>query len=205
MRGLLDADRLRFYCEKLTAGLLDHRSRRFIDRGGNILAVAHCDHVSIPYRFEVSSDGETVFCPRLDDRLGVYLAMDILPKIGVECDLLLTDGEEQGCSTAQKFKPKKNYNWIIELDRAGSDAVVYQYREMEPSVFECFPRGEGSFSDISRMDQLGIGAFNAGIGYHQQHTARCYCRLNEVAECLSRIQAFYEKNKNNFFEHLTPL
>lgn len=201
MRGLLNTDRLRFYCEMLTARLLKHQKRRFIDRGGNILAVAHCDHVDIPYRFDVSSDGEKIICPRLDDRLGVYLAMEVLPQIGVECDLLLTDGEELGRSTARNFIPEKNYNWIIELDRAGSDAVVYQYREMESPVFDCFPYGEGSFSDISHMEQLGVGAFNAGIGYHFQHTRNCYCRWDEVAECLCQIQAFYQKNKDRFFEH----
>ena len=201
MRNLLDTDQLRVYCEMPTAELLNHQKRRFIDRGGNILAVAHCDHVDLPYGFEVSPNGEAIICPRLDDRLGVYLAMEVLPKIGIECDLLLTDGEEQGRSTAQDFMPERNYNWIIELDRAGSDAVVYQYREMEPSVFECFPRGEGSFSDISHMEQLGVGAFNAGIGYHLQHTKYCFCSWKEVAKCLSRIQAFYKKNKDRFFEH----
>ena len=41
----------------------------------------------------------------LDDRLGAYIILDLLPKLGINVDVLLTVGEEQGRSTANFFAP----------------------------------------------------------------------------------------------------
>lgn len=197
--SLLDTEVLRDYCAAKTSELLEGESFQFHDNGSKILAVAHCDYVRLPFRFDV--DGPIVYSPRLDDRLGVYLIREVLEKIGVVCDWLFTEGEESGCSTAHHFEASKDYHWIIELDRAGTDAVTYSYDEMIPYVEKHFPHGFGSYSDISSMRHLGVGAFNAGIGYYQQHTEACHCDLNTVAQCLEQIANFYQEFKETPILH----
>src|SRR5687767_14937641 len=93
----------------------------YIDRGGSVLAVAHLDWVM--RRKPMLSKQGIIQCPQLDDRLGVWVILDVLPAIGVQVDVLLTDSEEVGASTAGYFIPKKDYNWVFSFDRAGMDVV----------------------------------------------------------------------------------
>jgi hypothetical protein len=123
----------------------------FRDRGERVLGVAHLDTVLPGTQF--AHDGDRVFCPSLDDRLGVYMLSELLPLLGVKFDLLLTDGEERGCSTARWFVPPRRYNWMFSFDRAGTDVVLYQYyspanrRLLHRAGFRV---GVGSYSDIAQ-------------------------------------------------------
>ena len=160
----------------------------FKDNGSNILAVAHCDFQPTVNHFAVAKlTGETlIFCPRLDDRLGVYTVLDFLPALGVNVDVLLTDKEEVGQSTAEYFKTDKKYSWVVEFDRRGVDAVVYDYDGMLPLVRPYFNVGNGTFSDISVLD-IGVQAFNVGVGYYGEHTSRCHM---VVEDYIDQIEAF---------------
>jgi hypothetical protein len=153
----------------------------FRDRGERVLAVAHLDTVLPCTQFV--RDGDRVYCPALDDRLGVYLLSDLLPLLGVKFDLLLTDGEERGCSTARWFVPPRRYNWMFSFDRAGTDVVMYQYdtpmsrRLLHRAGFRV---GVGSYSDIADLDFLNCSGFNFGCGYHRQHKPDCFADLSET-------------------------
>lgn len=173
-----------------------------------ILAVAHIDTYgdldqSINTNNFVVHDF-IVHSPQLDDRLGVYMLLKLLPTLGIKTDVLLTDQEEEGKSTAELFVKKQNYNWICEFDRAGTGVVMYQYddyktRELiEQYDFEV---EKGSNSDISYLESLGIKAFNFGIGYHHQHTNECYANLNETKFTIERFIKFYNENKKNKLVH----
>ena len=81
----------------------------FIDNGASVLGVAHLDTV-YPDKTWFFADEENVYCPRLDDRLGVYLLLDVIHRLGVKCDILLTDGEESMLSSAQGWSTDKEYN-----------------------------------------------------------------------------------------------
>jgi len=153
-----------------------------LDRDSQVLGVAHLDTVDLNedyIRQNPSRKRESAYvlnCPQLDDRLGAWVLLSVLPAFGVETDILLTDSEEIGQSTAQYFSEKcdKEYNWIYSFDRAGSDVVLYQYET--PELVEKlesigFSVGMGSYSDIAYMEGLGISGFNFGAGYHRQHTA----------------------------------
>src|SRR5690606_38317386 len=60
-----------------------------------VLAVAHLDTVQDTKSYSRTST--QLYVPQLDDRAGVYALMKLLPKLyGLEFDLLLTEGEEQG-------------------------------------------------------------------------------------------------------------
>lgn len=170
----------------------------FADNGASMLGVAHLDYVgwSKP-RFK----GGIVYCPQLDDRLGAWVLLDVLPKLGIKFDLLLTDSEELGRSTAQYFDAPREYNWIFEFDRAGIDAVMYEYEtpeycDMLASVG--YEIGDGSFTDICSLTHLGCAGFNFGTGYHQQHTDECYAALDETKLSVDRFAKLYHKYSDTF-------
>lgn len=181
-----------------------HRTGRhgFKDNGANVLAVAHLDTVQTSSRFNrVAFDDETiVYCPKLDDRLGVYTILDLLPKLGVKVDVLLTENEEIGQSTACDFETSKHYNWIVEFDRCGSDAVSYEYAWNEV-LREYFDTGCGSFSDICYLDHLECKAMNVGVAYENEHNKRAYFILEDYLVQVARWLLFYEKYETVRFPH----
>jgi hypothetical protein len=184
-------------------GVSQSKKRRLslLDRGSSVLAVAHCDWVShLPVHFSsVRIPRETlVFSPQLDDRLGVYTALDFLPSIGINTDVLLTDEEEIGRSTAALFDTDKQYNWIVEFDRRGTGAVMYQY---DFPCKEYFRVDQGSFSDICELAHLGVQGLNVGVAYEAEHTTRCHMVVEDYAEQMIRFQAMYKELKNKRLEH----
>jgi hypothetical protein len=174
----------------------------FRDRGERVLGVAHLDTVLPATYFAL--DGERVYCPTLDDRLGVYLLSDLLPSLGVKFDLLLTDGEERGCSTARWFVPPRKYRWMFSFDRAGTDVVMYQYDS--PANRSLLHRagfrvGVGSYSDIADLDFLNCAGFNFGTGYHRQHKPDCSADLGETGRMVGGFVAFWRRHRNKQLPH----
>lgn len=167
------------------------------DNGSNVLGVAHLDTVldSTPF-----IHNGIVHCPQLDDRLGVWVLLHLLPSMGVNLDVLLTDNEEIGDSTGQWFIPKKQYNWIIEFDRAGTDIVFYQYKGFAKH-WSGIKHGMGSYSDISFMDHIGVMAANIGIGYHGQHSDYCYADLRDTYRQVRLFSKFFAKHQNTHFPY----
>lgn len=179
----------------------------YIDRGASILGVAHLDYVTVPFHYcEADLNGFVVFCPRLDDRLGVWGLLDVLPSL-VECDfdVLLTTGEESGSSSASIFKPSHDYNWIFELDRRGKDCVTYgiDSKDWRGALGRSgWSIGRGSFSDICHLDNLGVCAVNFGVGYHEEHTRLCYASIDDIIMQLKRVSRFINKNWDSVFEYV---
>jgi len=179
----------------------------YIDRGSNVLGIAHLDTVGSNLKvrfFESTKFGPGVQCQQLDDRLGVFVLLEMLPQLDVNCDVLLTVGEESGLSTGAHFKPTKDYNWMFQFDRGGTDVVMYDYEDNElvqRVVDAGFIAGWGTFSDISMMEHMGIKAINVGVGYHMSHTAQCFAYLKDTATMVETFREFYEMNKDEHMEH----
>jgi len=174
----------------------------FRDNGGSVLAVAHCDCCSgLPQHFSTASltDETLVFCPQLDDRLGVYTLLDMLPNLGVKVDVLLTQNEEIGRSTAGLFSSGKEYNWIAGFDRRGTGAVMYHYEFRQAHKF--FRIERGSYSDISLLGHLGAQALNVGVGYYQEHTSRCYFVVEEYLSQIGQFAQMWEALHGQRFYH----
>lgn len=175
----------------------------FKDNGADILAVAHLDTVQkdAEHLARVRLKHETlVFNPKLDDRLGVYAILHTLPFMGIKADILFTENEEKSKSTAADFVATKSYNWIVEFDRQGTDAVTYCY-DWQDLVRKYFKVGYGSFSDISNLEHLGCKALNVGIGYHEPHSERAYFVIGEYISQMIRFARFYRDNKATRFPH----
>ncbi len=178
----------------------------FKDNGSNILAVAHLDSVSDDKHFYTLKMGEytVVFNRALDDRLGAYIILDLLPSLGITCDVLLTTGEERMQSTAEWFKTDKKYNWMFSFDRAGTDVVCYQYDDdgVEGLLKEAgFDVALGSYSDICELGELGCSGFNFGTGYYDNHGESSHAVMNDTAAMVTKFVAFYQQHKDTHFEH----
>lgn len=170
----------------------------FKDNEADILAIAHMDSVQSKKDFGVAkyiSGREVVLSPTLDDRLGVYVICELLPKLGLKTDILLTTDEESGNSTAKLFQTDKKYKWMFQFDRAGTDVVMYQYENKEALdklKGVGFLTATGSASDISKLDDLGCLGFNFGIGYQDYHFERAHADLMDVVEQVGRFLEFHK-------------
>ena len=130
----------------------------------------------------------------LDDRLGAFVILDLLPRLDIVCDVLLTTDEEVGASTASDFATDKEYNWLVSFDRGGTDVVMYQYEmpEYVELVESCGAQvGLGSFSDICELEQLGVAGFNWGVGYRDYHGPRAHAWLEDTFGMVARFVEFH--------------
>lgn len=176
----------------------------FKDNGSSILAVAHLDTVvSHEKRRAVLAEteaGDVVYSGALDDRLGAYVLAEMLPSMGLTFDLLFTTGEEMGRSTAEHFVPSdhhdREYNWIIEFDRGGTDVVLYQYEDatlVERVEDTGMIVEQGIFSDISSMEHLGVKAMNWGVGYEgDYHSTRGHVWTENLFYMVDGFLDFHE-------------
>lgn len=175
-----------------------------IDNGGSVLGVAHLDWV-LWRKPTISKDKHTVYCPQLDDRLGVWVILDLLPTLyGIKYDILLTDSEEVGKSTAKDFTDcPKAYNWMFQFDRRGTDTVLYRYdsKQNRERLEKCgLTTGSGSFSDICYLDHLGVSGWNVGTGYYGEHTQACHGKLKETRSNAHKFHDFFLAHQNEKIE-----
>ena len=173
---------------KLGGKTLNDR-RIFIDNGGDILFVAHVDTV-LPPKIKKRTKNR-LHASGLDDRLGCLLAYEL--GIKLQADILLTDDEEKCQSTAQ-YHICKNYNWVVEFDRAGDDVVTYENDSyaFNQVLLEHWNIGFGSYSDISDLPTTAC-CFNLGIGYQHAHSKNSYVDLETLKTQIEKFMVFYEE------------
>lgn len=188
----------------------------YIDRGANVLGVAHCDTVSLHGKhtsddvwFEVVklAGYQHVLSRELDDRLGVYIMLYLLPQLGINVDVLLTDDEEIGMSTAYLFEPPHNrqYNWCFSFDRRGTDVAMYQYKggALDAALTRAgFTTSPGSFSDICSLDHLGVDCANFGVGYANEHSQWCSAAVDTIKRQVARFAVFWRAHANTRFNYV---
>lgn len=177
------------------------------DNQSDILAIAHMDSVQKDRDFGYAkfvSGKEKIYSPQLDDRLGVYVITELLPRLGIKTDILLTTDEESGRSTGGMFvpDPEKKYRWMFEFDRTGDDVVMYQYKTEEAfkKLVECgFKTAYGSASDISKMEDLGCLGFNFGVGYQDYHSKDAWFEPSVLYSQVAKFMKFHHKYQS---EHM---
>ena len=174
-----------------------------------VLLVAHLDtvHRTQPETICYSADGTVMMSPQGiggDDRAGVYMILRLIQR--VHCHVLFCEDEETGGHGAQAFIKsgiKPDVNYIVELDRTGSnDAVFYQCRnrqfERHINSFG-FQTAFGSFSDISILaPHLNLAAVNLSTGYYHAHQPGEYVRLDEVEDLVGRIAKLLQTKTEQF-------
>lgn len=191
-----------------------HGQHIFFDRGKDILAVAHTDYVmwGRPHFYKNDQDGVCIQCPQLDDRLGCWVLLDVLPILmggEAQYDLLLTDGEESGRTTAKDFTAPRQYKWGFEFDRRGIGAVLYKYDNV-PAFKDALKAADfdiqfGSFSDICALESVGRCFVNIGTGYYSEHTSACRARIRDTISQAAKFADFWELNKNIEYPWTKPV
>ena len=211
---LCDAPREQLYREY---GMVAHKKSGclgFKDNGSNVLGVVHVDTVADTgwwkgglfdrhkntrakkYGFGSKTCIKSI---ALDDRLGLYILTKLLPSMNVNIDWLLTDNEEVGGSTAYDFVPEKEYNWICGFDRRDLDVVMYQYHDdtwRKPLQKVGMSLARGTYSDITELGYLGVTGFNWGVGYHSEHSSKCYAWRGSIARSANAFASFYEEYRD---------
>jgi len=170
-----------------------------LDRGSPLIGVAHIGHVKFWNQPNIVREKKQIWCPQLDDRLGIWVLLDLLPSFGVHTDILLTDSEECGRSTAKDFKTEKQFNWMYQFDRRGTDTVLYDYDSEENRArLEAheLTTGWGSFSDICSLDHLGCSGWNVGTGYYNEHSDNCHANLRETYFQALKFAQFFNSHKD---------
>ena len=182
--------------EDLILGDTPKEYRIFIDRGADILFVAHLDTVLLPaFRYRTK---KRIYATGLDDRLGCAVASILSAEL--EVDLLLCDHEEQGRSTAG-YHTLKEYNWICEFDREGDDVVTYDQdsKEFLTAIKTYWKVGIGSFSDICSME-TDICCMNVGIGNSLPHFESSYLEKKLLRKQITKFMQFYLEYKDTKFK-----
>ena len=152
---------------------------------------------------------DAVLCPTLDDRLGIYTICSLLPTLigPYTYDVLITEGEESGASTAAAFTPPdgKQYNWVVEFDRRGTDVVLYQYEGNKDMVAALkaagYKIGVGTFTDISKLEFLGTTCVNIGVGYNNEHSIMSVMFVSDYLLQITRfVDKFWPQNRDKFYQ-----
>lgn len=164
-----------------------------------VLLVAHLDtvHRTQPETICYSADGTVMMSPQGiggDDRAGVYMILRLIQSC--HCHVLFCEDEETGGHGARAFTKsgiKPDVNYIVELDRMGSnDAVFYNCMNEQFEQHICsfgFQTAFGSFSDISILaPKLNLAAVNLSTGYYHAHQPGEYVRLDKVEELIGRVE-----------------
>jgi hypothetical protein len=184
-------------------GFRFNKKRKYAFRPGATqdapMLVCHADTVANGGfgKHNYEQNGDQVNSIALDDRLGIACMLELIHNDSclANCAMLVCDDEEIGNSSAKNFKEEGvNPNWLVELDRRGTDAVMYDYEhEILASMLELvgFEIGRGSFSDICHLESLGVRGFNIGVGYHREHSEACYADLADTRRQLSKLEDFY--------------
>lgn len=187
----------------------DGRQLIYVDNKAALLSVCHLDGTLPASHFfwgpDYDTDDVRVFSPFVDDRIGAYIQLYVYTQLGIKTDILFTEGEEQGKSTAMFFnQPNRRYNWMFEFDRMGTDVVHYQYT-LKPwlkAVDKHFDGlNHGMFSDIGALDHLGCQGMNIGCGYHNYTEKYGWCSMKEMTVQCQRFLKFYNEFKDVPFHH----
>lgn len=165
----------------------------YVDHGAPLLLVAHIDTVQTPRLDRVNRGAG------FDDRLGVYLGHKLVQERPDLFDLLLTDYEESGGSTAAYFTPSHDYHLVVELDREGEDYVDYglsSYELRQALDDGGFEMGQGIFSDICVMDQVECNKINLGLGTYNGHSKNSGFDVNVFYRQVRRLLDFAELHRD---------
>ncbi len=197
--------------ELIENGYAVRKQRGFLYAEGTVpvLLVAHLDtvHRTQPETICYSADGTVMMSPQGiggDDRAGVYMILRLIQSC--HCHVLFCEDEETGGHGARAFTKsgiKPDVNYIVELDRMGSnDAVFYNCMNEQFEQHICsfgFQTAFGSFSDISILaPHLNLAAVNLSTGYYHAHQPGEYVRLDKVEELIGRVEKLLQAKTERF-------
>jgi len=192
LEKICGADEPWFY--KHGTSLLEDDLLVHVSTGSKVLGVAHVDTAFSDDSFVVSSEIGRVWSARLDNRLGVYILMAMLPKMGVTTDVLLTTGNFAEVSTADSFFTANEYNWIYSFDLSRTGVAMYRYGNERHLArlhrHGLYPREDDGYADISELWFLGATGFNFGNGIVTPNSQYSSVLLRVLERQVRKVAAF---------------
>lgn len=175
-----------------------------------ILMVAHLDtvHRELPQDVFYDEKQRVLWSPQGiggDDRAGVYGILKILEHC--KPHVIFLHEEEVGgvgASWAANTLNIPKVNFMIELDRKGSDDAVFYdcgNQEFQDHILSFgFKLNYGSFSDISILSpEWDIASVNLSIGYYNEHTPREFIKLDELDATVDKVINIIKCSDSNKF------
>lgn len=142
-----------------------------------------------------------------DDRAGVYAIVEIV-NAGLRPHIIFTTDEETGgvgaTALADRRSPFKELNYLIQLDRRGSnDCVFYDcYNPSFISYVESFGFVEawGTFSDISILcPAWKVCGVNLSVGYENEHSYIETLNFGHLCSTINKVKTMLtQANIPNF-------
>ena len=192
-------------------------TKNFITAEGDIpiALCAHMDTVFSAPPSEVFFDraANVIWSPQglgADDRAGVFAIVQII-RSGLRPHIILTTDEEKGCLGASALGkldcPFKELNYIIELDRRGSDDCVFydcentdfiEYVEQFGFVWTF-----GSFSDIVMLcPSWGMAGVNLSVGYRDEHSTSEILFVGQLQSTIAKVKNMLQETEIPYFQYI---
>ena len=195
-----------------------YNAKDFIYAVGDIpvALVAHMDTVFDKPADDVFYDREKtiMWSPQglgADDRAGIFAIIKVLQS-GLKPSIILTTDEEKGGLGAEEFikqfpEPKSQINYLIQLDRRGSNDCVFYDCDNENFVkyVENFGFAEnfGSFSDISVIcPEWRIAGVNLSVGYLNEHNYIETLNTTHLLQTISKVKRMLSADIIPSFEYI---
>ena len=135
-----------------------------------------------------------------DDRCGIFMILRIIETTKLRPSLLFCEDEEIGGIGSKKFISAKYINdlkkmlFLIELDRAHKDDLVYYYDGNEDFHKFCgdttgYFKSHGTFSDICNLSPAcGVSSVNVSCGYYNPHRVTEYVNYEEMENSIEVVK-----------------
>jgi len=135
-----------------------------------------------------------------DDRCGVFAIMEII-NMGFMPHILFTHGEESGGTGAKAFikdYPSLSVNYIIEMDRHGSNHAVFYDCANESFIKYALSFGFvekfGTFSDICILSPAyDVASVNFSVGFANEHSKHEHISIISLEATISKVINMLEK------------
>lgn len=189
----------------------------YIYAKGNIpvALVAHMDTVfkTQPESFYYDQKKNVLWSPEglgADDRAGVF-SMILILRGNLRPHIILTTDEEIGgvgaFSLSKIQNPFEELNYMIELDRRGSDDCVFYdcVNNDFTKYVESFGFSEnyGSFSDISILcPAWGIAGVNLSVGYMNEHSTSELLFISQMLNTVEKVKKMLSEENIPFFKYI---
>ena len=181
-----------------------------------IALVAHMDTVfkTPPTKIFYDEKKTIMWSPQglgADDRAGVFAIIKIIQS-GLRPSIIFTTDEEKGCIGADALveiypKAPMNLNYVIQLDRRGSnDCVFYDCdnRNFVEYVEKFgFAENYGSFSDISEIcPAWKIAGVNLSVGYENEHSEIETLNTTHLLQTIAKVKKMLQCDNIPKFEYI---
>lgn len=182
------------------------------------IPIALCAHMDTVFKnpaTEVYYDRQknVIFSPMglgADDRAGVYAILQII-KRGYRPHIIFTTDEEVGAQGALELSkiecPFKELNYIIQLDRRGSNDCVFYDCDNRDFVDYVEPFGFveafGSFTDISMIcPAWEVAGVNLSVGYRDEHSVSEVLFVGHLLATIEKTIDMLEDKETRPFKYI---